>query len=371
MKSAAILLLALGLSCAGSRGREDAAVFPRAVEPRVFEFPRDHGSHPEYRTEWWYLTGALETEGGEVFGFQATWFRRALKPEAPARASTLAARDLILFHGALADVGRQAFAHDHAIARAASTWAGAAEGDLKVWLFENRLERRTDGSWALRFEVQGRRVELTLMPQRAPLLHGAAPGLSLKGPEPGQASYYYSQTRLVCRGALAREPGAEPLAVRGQAWFDQEFGSNQLAADQIGWDWFSAALDDGTDLMLYLLRHKDGTVEPLSGGTLRFNDGRRVHLKRGDVKVEVLARWTSPHTQAEYPAKWKLAIPAEKIELEVAPLVPDQELRTPGASGVNYWEGLCRFDGKVGPRPAKGRGYVELVGYAGAFLGGL
>lgn len=352
-------------------GAAEVTEFLRAVEPRGFEFPRDYGSHPEYQTEWWYLTGSLEDERGAVFGFQATWFRRGLRRTATPRTSTLAARDAILFHGALTDVNGKRFAHEHATSRAASTWAGSNTDGLNVWLFEHVLRSEADGTWSLNFTVQGRRVALKLRPRRPPLLHGATPGLSIKGSEPGQASYYVSHTRMEATGTLQASPGETPRAVRGTVWYDQEFGSNQLSADQIGWDWFSVPLDEGTDLMLYRLRRSDGSADPTSSGTLRFADGRRVHLSREAATVEVLKHWTSPHTGAKYPAGWTLTIPQERLELSVAPLLDDQELRTERSTNVNYWEGLCGFEGRVQDQPAKGRGYVELVGYAGAFKGRL
>ncbi|MCW8132200.1 MAG: carotenoid 1,2-hydratase [Planctomycetota bacterium] len=359
----------------GSASEEPA--FERAIAPREFSYPKDFGAHPAYKTEWWYLTGALKTEQGEEVGFQATWFRSGLTPQAPARVSALAPRDLFLFHGACTDVAKQSFLHDHAACRGASTWAGAETGGLKVFLLGRTLERGADGSWRVRFEVQGRAFDLTMTPEREPLLHGESPGLSLKGPEPGEASYYVSVPRLRTSGTFQREPGGAKIKVEGLAWFDQEFGSGQLGKDQVGWDWFSAQLDDGADLMLYQLRKEDGSVEPKSSGTLRAAGGERTHLKRDDYRIEVLETWTSPRTKdekgapAKYPAKWKLTIPSRRVELIVTPLLPGQELTTPGTTGVNYWEGLCRFEGTVGDKKVSGRGYVELVGYAGRFLKGI
>lgn len=356
---------------------EEPKDFARAIEPRVFKFPEDFGAHPDYKTEWWYLTGALKTENGEELGYQATWFRAGLLPEKPARESKLAPRDLYLFHGGFSDVAKQSFAHDHLACRGVSTWAGADENRLNVFLLGRTLTREKDGLWRMKFEVKGRAFDLTLAPDREPLLHGESPGLSRKGAEPGQASYYVSVPRLKTTGTVQREPGGPPIKVSGLTWFDQEFGSGQLAKDQVGWDWFCAQLDDGTDLMLYQLRKEDGSIEPQSSGTLRFGDGRRVHLKREAYAIEVLDHWTSPNTKdekgapAKYPSKWKLTVPGEKIELEVTPLLPDQELVTPGTSGVNYWEGLCKFEGRVGEKKVSGRGYVELVGYAGRFMKGI
>lgn len=342
--------------------------FAQAIEPRVFAFPRDHGAHPEYRTEWWYLTGALEDQAGNPFGFQATWFRSALVPEASTRPSRLAARDLYFFHGALTDVTGRSFAHEADISRGASSWAGARLDDLDVHLFHHRFRRDGDGFVAT-FHVEGRRVHLRLTSEREPLLHGASPGLSRKGSEPGQASYYYSLTRMRATGTIEREPGGDTIDVGGLVWLDREFGSNQLGEEQIGWDWFSVALSDGTDLMLYQLRREDGSIEPRSSGTLRTARGERLHLDRDEFTIEVLDRWTSPETGAEYPAKWRIRVPSREVDLAVRPLLANQELRTGDTTGVDYWEGLSDFRGRIGSTEVSGRGYIELVGYAGAFRG--
>lgn len=345
--------------------------FARAVHPRAFSFPADHGSHPAYQTEWWYLTGELETGDGERLGYQATWFRSALTPERTARASRLGVRDLYFFHGALTRPRGGGFVHDHAVSRAGAGWAGAATDRLRIFLPRHSIEQRDDGSWQLTMRVKGRKVALRLTPTRAPLLHGSKPGLSVKGPEPGQASYYYSHTRLKTEGTLQLEPGGPAVRVTGRTWFDHEFGSAQLAGEHEGWDWFSTALSDGTDLMVYGIRNADGTFAPTSSGTIRFADGRRVHLARDDFRIEPLGRWKSGKSGATYPARWRLTVPGERIELEVTPLLPDQELHTPGTTGITYWEGLSRFTGKVGEREVEGRGYVELVGYAGPFRAGI
>jgi len=376
-RAGARMCVALGIVCGLAAFAEEPETFARALAPRELKYPADFGAHPGFKTEWWYLTGALKTGQGEELGFQATWFRAALLPRPPARASKLAPRDLYLFHGGFTDVARKTFVHDHLACRGASTWAGAAVSKLDVFLLGRTLQRQDDGTWKLRFSVKDRALDLTLTPEREPLLHGETPGLSRKGPEPGQASYYVSVPRLKASGTAQREPGGAAEKAEGLVWFDQEFGSGQLAKNQTGWDWFSAHLSDGTDLMLYQLRRDDGSIEPHSSGTLRLPGGRRVHLKQGDYSIEVLTRWTSPTTKdengapAQYPAKWKLKIPAHAIELIVVPMVENQELATPGTTGVNYWEGLCKFEGRAGEKKIEGRGYVELVGYAGRFLAGI
>ena len=345
--------------------------YASAVSPRDFVFPRDDANHPRFKTEWWYLTGSLTTDEGEHFGYQATWFRSARAPQVAQRRSRLATRDLFFFHGAITDVKRGAFVFAEKASRGASTWASSGRDLLRVVVLERSLERIGPSRWRAKFTVDGRHVDLILEPTRSPLLHGADPGLSHKGNAAGQASYYYSRTRLRTRGTIQRDSGGPLVPVTGTTWFDHEFGSNQLTDELIGWDWFSAALDDGTDLMLYRLRRDDGSTETASSGTLRTAAGKRVHLEHDSFLIEPLAEWKSPGTGGRYPSRWRLRVPAHDIELEVEPVVADQELDTRGSTGVEYWEGLCRYRGRVGPHAVAGHGYVELVGYAGRFRAGI
>lgn len=367
-----LMTLALLWVTSGPILPQDApAGFARAEAALELTFPADHGSHPEFSTEWWYLTGSLTTAEGDLYGFQATWFRNALVAEREPRASSLAVRDVILFHGGLIDVERQAFFSESKASRAASSWAGAETGRLEVWLLDNRLSAGRE-RWSARFAVDGWELDLELSPTREPLLHGDLPGLSRKGPERGQASYYYSQPRLEMRGSLRRGPDEQ--LVEGRAWFDHEFFSRQLAPSQVGWDWFSVALDDGTDLMLFELRQRDGRRAATSAGTLRLADGTRRHLAASDFEIEVTSTWTSPAAlprDDDYPAGWKIVIPSAGIRLEVEPIAKDQEHRADAPGAMAYWEGLTRFRGSRGGRPVEGLGYVELVGYRGAGPSGL
>ena len=348
----------------------DDVEFPQAIEPREFVFPRDHGSHSEYKTEWWYLTGKLQAEDERLFGFQATWFRSGLTPYDPVqpRKSRLATRQLFFFHGALTDVAAQRFQHVADAARGALNWAGASEEDLDVWLLDHRFVRDGD-VFRTDFRVEGRRVELELRPQREPLFHGVTPGLSQKGPQPGQASYYYTLTRMRATGTVEEEPGGAKIPVTGSVWLDREFGSNQLDDTQVGWDWFSVTLSDGSDLMLYQIRLKDGGIEPHSSGTFRTADGSRSHISRESFTIEVLDRWTSKASGATYPARWRIRVPTHGIDLRVRPLLANQELRTGGNTEVDYWEGLSEFVGEVNGVEVQGHGYIELVGYNGAIRG--
>ena len=360
------LLLALVASLASTTRAQlvDDDGFVRAGPGRPIVLPRDHGSHPETRTEWWYLTGPLRTEDGELFGFQATWFRRALASTAPVSSSPLAVRDVLLFHGVVIDAtsGEQ-FVSEQA-GRANPPWGRAEPGRLDVRLFEDELvDEVGDGRSArLAYDAGDAHLELRLDLSASPvMLHGEEPGLSIKGREPGQASWYVTLPRIEVTGTLQRGDDA-PVRVSGSAWMDHEFGSGQLGAEQVGWDWFSVTLDDGSDLMLYQLRTHEGRADT-SSGTLREADGQQQHLLSERFTITSTDSWTSPQSGITYPSGWVLELPGDALRLVVEPVVSAQELRMQAATGVTYWEGLCRFSGTRHGEPVNGLGYVELVGY--------
>lgn len=357
----------LALLAAGpAPGAGDA--WPQADRPRAWSFPRDHGAHPEYRTEWWYFTGNLADGAGRRYGYQLTFFRQALRAAAAIPANPWSVRDAYLAHFAVTEADPPRFRHADRLSRAGPGLAGAREGGMDVWLLDWSA-RQEGGAIRLGARTADLALELELTPRKPVVLHGAG-GVSRKGPGPGQASYYASFTDLATRGTLRLAPGGQPVAVTGTSWFDQEFGSNQLAADQAGWDWVSLHLSDRRDLMVYLLRRTDGSVEPASAGTLVEPDGRSRHLALGELTLEALAAWKSPRTGAEYPGRWRLRVPAEGVDLTLEPLVPDQELTTEGSTRVSYWEGAVLGAGTSNGAPVTAEGYVELTGYAGS-LGGL
>ncbi|MEQ8768604.1 MAG: lipocalin-like domain-containing protein [Planctomycetota bacterium] len=340
--------------------------FARALEPRVLEFPRDHGAHPEFKTEWWYFTGNLTASTGRRFGYQLTFFRSAVTPEQTPRESAWATRDIYLGHFALTDVAKKAFHHDERLSRESLGLAGASVTDLDVWIRDWRARRRSDGSIRLEAAADEMAIALTLRPTKPPALHGEQPGLSLKGSSPGQASYYVTLSRCETEGSI--RVGEERFDVSGLSWMDQEFGSSQLDASQVGWDWFSLQLDDGSELMLYLMRRRDGSFDDTSSGTFVSSEGETRHLPKDAFLIRATARWTSPSSGATYPAAWTIEVPSLGYQLEVRPLVANQELETVGTTDVTYWEGTCRASGRRGGEDISGHGYVELVGYAGPFL---
>ncbi|HZF13984.1 MAG TPA: lipocalin-like domain-containing protein [Thermoanaerobaculia bacterium] len=350
------------LSVAESLRGPVAEGFAQVLAPRAFRFPADHGPHPEFRTEWWYYTGNLATQAGRRFGFQLTFFRHALSPHPPERASRWAASQVYLAHFALTDVEGGRFHSFERLERGALGLAGAEALPFRVWLgdWSSRLAGGPEGvSTATPMHLRAAAhaadtasIDLTLEAGKPPVLEGDH-GLSRKGAEPGQASYYYSLSRMPAAGTVG--VGGERFAVSGLAWMDREWSTRSLGRDQVGWDWFALQLADGREVMLYRLRRRDGSVDPSSSGTLIAADGSSRPLSLADFRLETSGSWTSPRSGARYPARFRLRLPAAGLDLDVRPLLADQELDT----SFRYWEGAVAVAGTVA-----GSGYVELTGYA-------
>lgn len=338
--------------------------FQRAEGQRNLSFPVDHGPHNDFQTEWWYFTGNLESAGGRHFGYQLTFFRRALLPPALAaqRQSAWGTSQAYMAHFALTDVEGQRYQAFERLARAAAGLSGAQAEPFQVWLEDWRVETLEPGVYRLHAAQDGIILDLTLTDHKGPILQGDR-GYSRKGPAAGQASYYYSLTRLVSSGSLQLD--GLRLAVDGLSWMDHEFSTSALAADQIGWDWFSIQLDDGSELMVFQIRKADGSIDPFSSGALIASDGSIQTLSRQDFEIEVLSTWKSPRTQARYPAGWRLRVPAAGLVLQIEPYLADQELDVSYA----YWEGCVRVRGSRAGQPVRGDGYIELTGYAGSMAG--
>ena len=334
---------------------EDRAGFARALAPRPLSFPEDHGPHPDFRTEWWYYTGNVTTPAGRHFGFQLTFFRVALAPTEQPRASAWGTRQLYVAHFALTDTAGRRFHAASRTSRAALGLAGADATPFRVWV--GNWSAEGDGaSTRLRANERGVAIDLTLSTGKPMVLQGDR-GLSRKGPEPGNASLYYSFTRMSARGVV-RE-GTDTLGVAGEAWMDREWSTSALGGALEGWDWFALQLDDGRELMAYRLRRRDGAIDPFSSGTLVAADGSAQRLDAAAVRVETLAHWTSPRSGVRYPARWRLSVPSAALTLEIEPRLADQEL----VVGTRYWEGAVAVAGSSAGRPSAGHGYVELVGY--------
>jgi predicted secreted hydrolase len=369
-------------------GGAAAPSFAEALVPRPLAFPRDQGPHPEFRQEWWYLTGNLDSATGERFGFELTFFRFALAPAgAPAAhqagppasrpaPSAWRTREIYLAHFAVTDVARHRFRFAVKMARGALGLAGARAHPFRVWVGNWQIGRspgepersrppgavsRRVAPWHVQAAERGYVVSLTARPLMPPVLNGER-GLSRKSGQPGDATYYYSIPRVAVHGTLVRD--GRPLPVRGLAWLDREWGSGSLGPQEVGWQWFGLQLADGSCLMFYALRDRGGAEDPYSAGTWVDAHGHARPLSRNELRIQVLGHWTD-RGGVRYPAEWRLTAPSLGLEATVHPVLADQELTT----SPRYWEGAVDVAATRAGRRIAGRGYVELVGYAGARSG--
>jgi predicted secreted hydrolase len=347
-------LLAFGLP---SRGASPAYPdYPAVVAGHALHFPADFGSHPEFRTEWWYVTGWLSSADGPL-GFQVTFFRA--RPAVDANnPSAFAARQLIIAHCAISDPARGSLWHDQRIGRAGFGLAAAETGDTNVWIGRWALRRESeagDAAYVADITSEELSLHLRLAEKTPPLINGEA-GVSRKGPGAQSASYYYSVPHLKVTGSVARGSGREQ-AVSGEAWLDHEWSSEYLDAEAAGWEWTGINLDDGGALMAFRIRTANGETR-WAGGSLRDGEGRAQILSPSDIRFTPLRSWKSPRTGITYPVAWRLQAGAR--ELELAPLMDDQENDARLSTGAIYWEGAIRAyeSGR-----AVGRGYLELTGY--------
>jgi predicted secreted hydrolase len=346
----------------------DDAGFERALRARPFRFPEDHGPHPQFRDEWWYWTGNLAGPGGRHIGYELTIFRSALAPGTPdRRASAWRARQIYMAHLAVTDVEGERFYAFEQTSRSALGLAGATVAPFHVWVED--WSAASDSGELTPFHLRAARpdagIDLVLGPGKPIVLQGDR-GLSQKGQLPGNASYYYSIPRLPTSGTVTLK--GQRFEVTGESWMDREWSTSALEPGDVGWDWFALQLDDQRELMFFRLRQKDGSASPQSAGTLVDAAGAVRRLTRGEVDIETLSKWKSPHSGAEYPSSFRLRVPGAGLDCEIAPLLRDQELNLT----FRYWEGAVRAtcagvqraEGSTPPGEASGgRGYVELTGY--------
>lgn len=358
-----LLWLCLPGTSATAPGEES---YPAVSGPCLLRFPDDHGAHPDFQTEWWYYTGNLRSSDGKPFGFQLTFFRRRLIP--PGDEATLAepaskwrTSQVYLAHAAVSDITGKTFRHAERMSRGTLGFAGTLDSPgtrtvfLGNWSAELGAERHR-----LRADTGEFSIDLDLRPGKPPVLHGQS-GYSRKGRRPESASCYYSFTRLEAEGSIGLE--GKSVSVQGMAWMDHEFSSVALESDLEGWDWFSLQLSDGTELMIYLLREKGGPVSAASSGTLVERSGSTIHIESTDMEAQVTDYWTSPETGARYPQKWSFRIRSPDMEFTVVSNLPNQEMRTPGTTGVTYWEGSVTARGTRAGTSFEAKGYMELTGY--------
>ncbi len=346
------------------RAQESADGWRLAQPDYALEFPRDHAAHTDYRIEWWYYTGNVETAEGRRFGYQLTFFRVGID-RIPTNPSQWTVRDLHMAHFAITDVERGIHRVSERLNRSGVGWSGASTEALQVWNEEWRasMNGTTHRLQAADTTDHGQlSLDLHLDSGNAvPVQHGVN-GFSQKGGEIGNASHYYSFTRLDTVGRLVVD--GESFDVSGLSWMDHEFGSSFLEESQIGWDWFSIQLDDGTDVMVYTIRSVDGNSVRLSSGTVVTTDAITV-LESSDYQLEPIRRWTSARTGAPYPVVWELELPNEGLSLDIVAVMDAQELVTAESTGVTYWEGAVDVSGTRNGESISGRGYLEMTGYAG------
>lgn len=338
--------------------------FTRVTEPGTFTFPQDHGPHTNFQSEWWYYTGNVVSDEGERFSYQFTIFRRGLTSEPVMRESNFATDQIYFAHFALAALEQEDHRFYERFSRGALGLAGASNQPYEVFLED----------WSIRaLDEEGRRVHLSaeeadialdleLEALKPIVIHGEG-GVSAKSLEVGKASYYLSFTRMHTLGSIRF--GERSFQVEGTSWFDHEWSTSALGEGIVGWDWFSLQMEDQRELMLYILRREDGSVEPVSSGTLVDANGSTLHLNLDDFDIQALDQWKSPDSGAMYPSGWRISIPIESLELEIVPTFKEQEMRV----SFVYWEGSVTVTGSALGEPISGQGFVELTGYFESLAG--
>ncbi|MCH7626465.1 MAG: carotenoid 1,2-hydratase [Chloroflexi bacterium] len=340
-----------------SSGVDDG--FTRVVDARKFSFPEDYGPHPDYGVEWWYYTGNLETEGGRHFGFELTFFRIGLDSDPDARRSSWGASQLYMAHLALTDVSSDKFYFFERFSRGALELAGAEASPFRVWLDDWSVESTGPEALPFRLAASEEAVAIDLVLNSAkPIVLQGDRGLSQKSSGVGNASYYYSMTRMPTEGTV--RIGGESFRVTGDSWMDREWSTSALSDEQVGWDWFALQLSDGREVMYYQMRLRDGGIGPFSSGTLVSEDGAARRIGPEDVRISVEERWQSPLGGSPYPSRWRFRIPSEGLDVEITPYIQGQELDV----SVRYWEGAVHVRGTSAGAPVSGDGYVEMTGYA-------
>jgi predicted secreted hydrolase len=320
--------------------------------------PRDDYPHYKFRTEWWYFTGNLRTAEGREFGYQLTFFRHGYRPPGsePVASSRFVMNDVKFAHFAVTDIGAAKFDFDSRVSRGAYGEAGFGKAIKLAWIDDWELDLTNE--YHLKATNNECGIDLHLAPEKPLVLEGEN-GFSQKADGAGHASYYYSITRLATTGTI--KVGADIYRVNGTSWYDREWATNQLAPDQAGWNWFAIQLSDGSDLMLYRMRLKNGGTDPHSNGKWIQKDGTSVDLGAHDFQMDAVSKWVSPVSHAVYPVFWRLTIPKLDLNLELAPAIENQELNV----AVVYWEGAIRIKGLRSGKPVDGVGYMELTGYEG------
>ena len=377
LSAVAVLALASSAFAANATGAAGPAptaadTWQRAIGPWAWSFPRDHGAHPNFKSEWWYFTGNLkENSTGRPFGYQLTIFRQGVQINPAQKNSKWAVRDFYFGHFTISDIAHDEFYVAEKVSRGALGEAHAATDGMDVAIGEWTIAKWGTESvddlgkehYAVRARADDMAIDFVTSPLKPPTLEGVN-GLSQKSSGAGNASYYYSFPRLETSGHLTL--AGKTYDVSGLSWFDHEFSTSSLGPDEVGWDWFCIQLGNNEEIMLYALRDKSGAIDPASEGTWIKPDGTTERLLPGSFTIAKQGTWKSPHSGATYPAGWHIAIPGHRADLTVTPAMADQELNLTKMGKLAYWEGACTIAGHVGDADVKGVGYTELTGYSGA-----
>jgi predicted secreted hydrolase len=326
-----------------------------------YEFPRDHHAHREFKTEWWYFTGNLFDKDGHRFGYELTFFRQGIQPAAARdpNASRFIVDDLKFAHFAITDVAGQQFRFEQKTSRGAFGEAGFGDTQRLAWIDNWSLIAKGNDVFELSASGNAGAIHLDLRPAKPPVVHGEN-GVSVKASGGASASHYYSIPRLETAGSLI--VNGTTHALRGESWFDHEWSSSQLGKGQVGWDWLCLQWEDGAELMLYRMRLENGRPDASSSGTWIAPDGTATHLRASDFEMTPVAFWKSKASGAQYPIGWKVSLPARHAEFTIKAALKDQELKL---GPITYWEGAIDANGTRDGGAIKGRGYLELTGYAG------
>ncbi|RTL45169.1 MAG: carotenoid 1,2-hydratase [Candidatus Melainabacteria bacterium] len=340
-----------------------ARTFKQALPGYVFSFPRDHVSHDEFKTEWWYYTGHLESKDQKHYGYELTFFRTGVDELPVKQRSPWDVKDIFLAHFAITDENNKTFHYFEKLNRSGLSSAGARLDHYYVFN-ENWSIEQLGNQFVLKADTSDFGLHLLLTSGKPPVVHGKD-GVSQKASCKGCASHYYSMTRLKSDGYVYLKGQSVPVS--GTSWMDHEFGSNQLTSEQVGWDWYSVQLNDNTELMLYVIKKTDGSIDSNSSGTIVYADGSSKHITQSEFSITTKRQWKSPHTGGMYPMDWTINVPSQKISLNLVPVLDDQELSTAKSTGVSYWEGATTVNGQVNGKSVKGQAYVEMTGYAEKF----
>ena len=337
------------------------ADWKQAKAPRNWSFPRDHGAHPDFKTEWWYFTGNLKTKENQHLGYQFTFFRQGVQTKPNSTESTWSIRDLYFSHLAVSDIKNKKFYSDEKVSRGNLGQADYSQERMDIKLHDWSIQQTNKDQFEL--FAESNEITLTLsVKSTKPLIKQGHNGLSQKTDAPGEASYYYSYTRLATTGQILIK--GKSYDVEGTSWFDHEFMSNMMTDRVVGWDWFSIQLETGDELMLYQIRDQNGMVTRWSKATYIDTEGDKLLLDPTKLVYQITNSWRSPHTKATYPSGWTLEYPPLKLKLQVKPILDDQEMILKQFQEMAYWEGSCHIQGKIHGKNTKGYGYTELTGYA-------